>query len=52
MAAHLEPPYAGRVAELPVTERLTAQSLVLPVFHTMTEDEQGRVAAVVLALAR
>ena len=36
MAAHLEPACAGlRAPELPVTERLTRRSLVLPLFHGM-----------------
>jgi perosamine synthetase len=44
MAAHLEPAFAGHAcAELPVTEHLTHRSLLLPLFHTMTESEQGRV---------
>ncbi len=44
MAAHLEPTFAGhRVAQLPVTERLSRQSIVLPLFHDMTGSEQGRV---------
>jgi dTDP-4-amino-4,6-dideoxygalactose transaminase len=48
MAAHLEPAYAdAAAAELPVTERLTRRSLILPLFHTMTEAEQDRVVAVV-----
>jgi dTDP-4-amino-4,6-dideoxygalactose transaminase/glycosyltransferase involved in cell wall biosynthesis len=48
MAAHLEPPY-GAVPrpDLPVTERLTGNTLILPLFHTMTEAEQDRVAEVV-----
>ena len=47
MAAHLEPAYAGHPhGPLPVTEWLTARSLILPLFHTMTEAEQDRVAAV------
>jgi perosamine synthetase len=47
MAAHLEPAYADlpRV-ELPVTERLTNRSLILPLFHQMTEDDQDRVVDV------
>jgi perosamine synthetase len=45
MAAHLEPAFAGRSAPaLPVTERLTRRSLILPLFHAMGEDELGRVA--------
>jgi len=47
MAAHLEPAYAGYRPSLPVTERLTAQSLILPLFHGMTHGEQDRVVAVV-----
>ena len=52
MASHLEPAYAGRPRPpLPVTERLTAGSLILPLFHEMTEHEQERVVAVVHAAA-
>jgi dTDP-4-amino-4,6-dideoxygalactose transaminase len=48
MAAHLEPAYADRrQVELPVTERLTSRSLILPLFHVMTEEEQDRVIAVI-----
>lgn len=43
MAAHLEPAYAHVEADLPVTERLTDNTLILPVFHQMTDDEQARV---------
>ncbi|HMC09077.1 MAG TPA: DegT/DnrJ/EryC1/StrS family aminotransferase, partial [Actinomycetota bacterium] len=47
MAAHLEPAYAGHPhIELPVTERLTSRSVILPLFHQMTEDEQDRVVGV------
>jgi dTDP-4-amino-4,6-dideoxygalactose transaminase len=47
MAAHLEPAYAGHPhAPLPVTERLTRDSLILPLFHEMTEPQQERVVAV------
>jgi perosamine synthetase len=48
MAAHLEPAYADLAeAELPVTERLTTRSLILPLFHAMTKGEQDQVVAVV-----
>jgi dTDP-4-amino-4,6-dideoxygalactose transaminase len=48
MAAHLEPAYAGHPhAPLPETERLTASSLVLPLFHDMTESEQDEVVTVI-----
>ncbi|PJI94102.1 DegT/DnrJ/EryC1/StrS family aminotransferase [Luteimicrobium subarcticum] len=46
MAAHREPAHAGRdtgSAPLPVTERLSDSTLILPLFHEMTADEQGRV---------
>ncbi|GAB2740041.1 DegT/DnrJ/EryC1/StrS family aminotransferase [Arthrobacter bambusae] len=46
MAAHRQPAYRGRdtgEALLPVTERLTDNTLILPVFHQMTESEQARV---------
>jgi dTDP-4-amino-4,6-dideoxygalactose transaminase len=44
MAAHLEPAYSGHEhAALPVTERLTRDSVILPLFHTMTDQDQERV---------
>ncbi|MFF8600924.1 aminotransferase class I/II-fold pyridoxal phosphate-dependent enzyme [Streptomyces sp. NPDC015232] len=46
MASHLEPAYAGHPAgPLPVTERISRDSLILPLFHTMTEEQQDRVVA-------
>ncbi|WP_208902850.1 DegT/DnrJ/EryC1/StrS family aminotransferase [Streptomyces incarnatus] len=46
MAAHLEPAYADHPRPpLPVTERITRDSLILPLFHTMTEAQQDRVVA-------
>jgi dTDP-4-amino-4,6-dideoxygalactose transaminase len=46
MAAHREPAYKGHPhVDLPVTERLTDGSLILPLFHDMTTDEQDRVVA-------
>jgi dTDP-4-amino-4,6-dideoxygalactose transaminase len=47
MAAHLEPAYAGGNLSLPVTERLTARSLILPLFHEMTESQQEHVVSAV-----
>ena len=47
MAAHLEPAYADAKPSLPVTERLTKRSLILPLFHEMTESQQEQVASVV-----
>jgi perosamine synthetase len=53
MAAHLEPAFAGiRHAPLPVTERMAAQTLILPLFHTMTESEQLRVVDALRAALR
>jgi dTDP-4-amino-4,6-dideoxygalactose transaminase len=47
MASHLEPAYAGHPhAPLPVTERLTNRSVLLPLFHAMTTADQDRVIAV------
>jgi len=52
MAAHLEPAYAGFMCPpLPVTERVTAGSLILPLFHELTEEEQDLVVSVVHAAA-
>ena len=45
MAAHLEPACSDVPAPaLPVTERLTRRSLILPLFHGMSEDQLGWVA--------
>src|SRR5215472_9320210 len=43
MAAHMEPAYADNRPSLPVTEWLTAHSLILPLFHQLTESEQDHV---------
>ena len=47
MAAHLEPAYADAKPSLPVTERLTERSLILPLFHQMTQAQQDQVVSVV-----
>ena len=48
MAAHLEPAYARHPhAPLPVTEMLTARSLILPLFHEMTEADQDVVVTAI-----
>ncbi len=50
MAAHMEPAYQDYApARLPVTERLTTRSVVLPLFHQMTEQEQDLVVSVIRA---
>jgi dTDP-4-amino-4,6-dideoxygalactose transaminase len=48
MAAHRQAPYReiAPTAGLPVTERLTDRTLILPVFHSLTEEDQERVIAV------
>lgn len=49
MAAHRQPAYARRDtgdAPLPVTERLNDRTLILPLFHQMTESEHTRVVEV------
>lgn len=48
MSAHRQPPYRELTpsAGLPVTERLTDHTLILPVHHGLTEADQDRVAAV------
>ena len=44
MAAHLEPAYRDHPhVPLPVTEMLTERSLVLPVYHHLSEDDQDAV---------
>jgi dTDP-4-amino-4,6-dideoxygalactose transaminase len=52
MAAHLEPAYADAApGPLPVTERLTRHSLILPLHHELTGDDQERIAAILAKLA-
>lgn len=44
MAAHVEPAYSDvEHVPLPITERITARSLILPLFPQMGLDEQDRV---------
>ncbi|MGW9402494.1 DegT/DnrJ/EryC1/StrS family aminotransferase [Arthrobacter sp. NPDC055585] len=55
MAAHLEPAYRDRDTgdvSLEVTERLSANTLILPLFHEMTESEQARVIEAVAGSGR
>lgn len=52
MASHLQPAYAGHswyTVALPVTERLTANTLILPLYHDLREEEQDRVISSVLS---
>ena len=42
MAAHRQPAYAGHPhGDLATTERLTDRTLILPLFHELTQAEQG-----------
>jgi dTDP-4-amino-4,6-dideoxygalactose transaminase len=46
MAAHRQPAYRDRDvgdSPLPVTERLTDNTLILPLFHQLTDAEQDHV---------
>jgi len=46
MASHLEPAYAGHPhVALPVTEKLTARSLILPLHHLLTTDDQDMIVS-------
>jgi dTDP-4-amino-4,6-dideoxygalactose transaminase len=52
MAAHNEPAYKDHpCGPLPVTERLSSSSLILPLFHELSEDEQDHVVSVIHAVA-
>lgn len=54
MAAHRQPAYAGMDtgrADLSVTERLTDHTVILPVYHQLTLDEQSRVIRSILKAA-
>ena len=53
MAAHQEPAYAGYrgAADLPVTERLSSSSVILPLFHQLTRDEQDQVISAMFDVA-
>jgi dTDP-4-amino-4,6-dideoxygalactose transaminase len=50
MAAHLEPAYVGEQhGPLSVTEDMTENSLILPLFHEMSHAEQDRVVSAIVA---
>jgi dTDP-4-amino-4,6-dideoxygalactose transaminase len=51
MAAHRQAPYRHLPADLPVTERLTDGTLILPVFHQLDDADQGRVIDVLTSAA-
>jgi len=52
MAAHRQPPYRSSAIDLPVTERLTDTTLILPLFHELSESEQARVIDVLREVRR
>ena len=53
MAAHRQPAFAGRDhGPLPMTEHLTDHTLILPLYHQMSESEQARVVDVLRAGSR
>ncbi len=53
MAAHLEPTFADLArTELPVTERLAAGIIILPMFHEMTKDDVSDVVAAIADVAK
>jgi len=53
MAAHRQPAYKNHPAgPLPITERLTENTLILPVYHELSHEEQFRVVAAVREAAR
>jgi perosamine synthetase len=52
MASHLEPAYQDMTPPaLPVTERLTRESLILPLHHALSADDQDRVVGILHKLA-
>lgn len=54
MSAHRQPPYAQLAVpgSLPNTEYLTDNTLILPVFHQMSESEQSRVIDVLRSVSQ
>ncbi len=52
MAAHRQPAYAGQPhGDLSVTDRLTDNTLILPLYHTLSDGEQQLVAGVIRRVA-
>ena len=47
----MTPPSAASAAPLPVTDRLTDNTLILPLFHQMTDEERWRVVDALRAAA-
>jgi dTDP-4-amino-4,6-dideoxygalactose transaminase len=53
MSVHRQPPYAptAQAGQLPMTERLSDNTIILPLFHQMSESEQARVIDVLQSAA-
>jgi dTDP-4-amino-4,6-dideoxygalactose transaminase len=53
MSTHSQPPYAGHAepGSLKVTERLSDNTLILPLFHELSESDQSRVVDVLTGMA-
>ena len=52
MSAHLQPAYAGSPSQrvpLPVSERLTGNTLILPLYHQLDAAQQATVIDALLA---
>ena len=53
MAAHRQPAYGQRAAShLPVTDHLTDNTVILPLFHQLSDSEQARVIDVLREVSR
>lgn len=52
MASHRQPAYASPSVSLPATEHLTDTTLILPLFHQMSDSEQARVIDVLRGARR
>jgi perosamine synthetase len=52
MCAHREAPYAAEGRRLPHSEEAQDRTIILPLFHQMTEPEQDAVGAALLAACR
>jgi dTDP-4-amino-4,6-dideoxygalactose transaminase len=51
MSAHRQPPFSSLAAScrLPITEKLTDTTIILPLFHQMSESDQARVIDLLVA---
>jgi perosamine synthetase len=51
MASHLEPPYRDLGCDLPITEKIAATTLQLPMHPALTADQQDRILDALVSLA-